>query len=103
MDWEEAFLVVDSRDARVAVVVERVWDWETAKRRVCGISAVFWVRVLGIILVREGLREIEVQLRKRGWRLYGMHVWRDEGSCGGDILVVRAYKPHYEGRGKRAL
>lgn len=33
--------MVDSREARVAVVVERVWDWETARRRVCDISVAF--------------------------------------------------------------
>ena len=44
MDWEAAFLVVVSRASRVAEVVERVWDWEVARRRVCGIMRLSVVR-----------------------------------------------------------
>jgi len=40
MRWDFAVRTVVSSAERVADVVERVCDWETARRRVCGILMV---------------------------------------------------------------
>ena len=62
MDWAAAFWAVVSRAPRVRAVLERVCDWETPRRRVCGILGVggVWMRGCGgAVLSRRVVELIE--------------------------------------------